>query len=358
MNQRPWAAWATFAIVSALGLFPAVSIAEPETSAAKELATQSQESQSTGRLSHDRPWFRNTTPENRHRAAQLDHEGNALLKQHLFAEAMIKYQEALRYWQHPRIYYHLTIAQIELGEDPVAVHENVQAALRYDGGGLTSEEQERARAYRKLLHRQLVEIAVVCEQPGVQVKLDGELLMTGPGAKRKLVKPGQYQITASKRGYLSVNQTVLLLPEEHKRVDLKLFTLAEVSGTKRYWNASRPWMIFGAGAAIAVLGGALHWRGSHNITKHDDLFAQKHPDGSPPGGDRALEGLLERGVVQYRLGIANYIAGGTALATGLVLALINRPRPYRIDRSAESFRVSLLPSISPEASGVSAAFSF
>ncbi len=329
----------------------------------KSEPTKSEPAQPVAKSYSGKPWFVGTTPADRRRAAELDGEGNELLKQHLFAEAMAKYQEALSHWDHPRIQYHLTIVRIELSEDPVATHESAQAALRYDGRGLTADERERARNYLKLLRQQLVELEVTCAQLGVQVKVAGKAFMTGPGSKRTLLKPGQYQITASKRGYIAVNQTVLLLPQEHKRVDLKLFTLADVSGSRRYWNPRMPWLVLGAGAAVAAVGGTLHWRAKVNFDRHDYEALPNASDCAAENGchvndEHSPEYIVDRANLQQGFAIAGYIAAGTTIATGLVLALVNRPRPYRIDRSAESFRVSVLPAVSAEGAGVSAAVSF
>ncbi|MCG8417479.1 MAG: PEGA domain-containing protein [Proteobacteria bacterium] len=338
-----------------IGSLASVATAQSPGGRQKEPAGQTHPSPSKAK-----PWFAGTTLANRQKAARLDKEGNELLKRHLFAEAMGKYQEALQYWQHPRIHYHLTIVQIELGDDPLVTYRSAKTALRYDGAALTADERERARGYKKLLRRQLVEIEVACSQPGVQVKLGGKPLMNGPGVKRTLVKPGDYEITARKAGYIALNQTVQLWPEQKKRVDLKLFTLQDVSGTQRRWQRWKPWAVVGAGAAVAAVGGVLHWRAKVNIDKHDDLLKTipECTQGCAPSHENSPEDILSRGYVQQKFAITGYLIGGTALAAGLTLALLNRPRAYRLDKSDEAFRVSVVPAVTPQAVGVSAGMSF
>jgi hypothetical protein len=54
-----------------------------------------------------------------------------------------------------------------------------------------------------------------------------------------------------------------------------------------------------------------------------------------------------------------YVVGGAAVITGVTLMLLNRPRPYRIDReSSEPTGVTVVPVVSPDGAGVSAAFRF
>ena len=296
-----------------------------------------------------KPWNADTSLEDRRKAADLDREGNQLLEQLRFRDAMARYQEALEYWNHPRIQYHLAIVRIELDEDPLATYDSVEQALRYDGAGLTDDEQERAREYKKLLRRQLAEVEVACDQDGVAVTVAGKAFMTGPGVKRALVAPGEHQITASKKGHLAVKQTIVLFPREKKRIELKLFTLADVSGTRRYWKQQTPWTVVGTGATAAALGGLLHWRAKRNIDLHDQLLLTRHEcmQGCKPGDPGSPASVLDRGKTQQTLAITSYVVGGAALLTGLTLVVLNQPRGYRIDRSEESFRVHVVPSVSP-----------
>ena len=46
--------------------------------------------------------------------------------------------------------------------------------------------------------------------------------------------------------------------------------------------------------------------------------------------DPALQSLLAGARTEQTAAFAAYVAGGTLLATGAILAWINRPQPYRI----------------------------
>lgn len=308
-----------------------------------------------------RPWSAGVSSSDRVIAGELHKQGNDLLKQQLFADALVKYRAALEHWDHPRIHYHITLALIQLGGDPLAAYHSVSRALRHDGAALKPDQLERARDYRLLLRGQLVEIRVRCDQPGVEVTIDGETALVGPGSASRLRRPGQYQVAATRAGHLAVTRSVLLLPGEDRVITFHLFTFEQLTGTRRLWQPWKPWATAGAGAAVVALGSVLHWRARSDIRRFDREL-QTRPEcavvgcnDDDPGSPAAL---LTRGELQQDIAITGYVVGGAMVASGLVMAYLNRPRSYRIDRSDESFRVTVIPRATPESIGVVAAGSF
>ena len=310
---------------------------------------------STQTSSVAKPWEHGVSLEDRQVALRLYREGNGLLKRALFAEALVKYRAALLRWDHPRIHYHIALSLTQLGDDPVVTHESVQRALRYEGAALKPDQLERARDFKLLLRRQLVELEVRSEQPGVEIKVDGKPLVTGPGRAQRLIAPGEHQVTASKRGYLTVNRSLLLLPGQTKRATVQLFTLEDVSQEQRRWATWKPWAAVGAGALAVIASGVLHGLARRDIQGFDDKLLERCPEGCR---DEALEAELERGQLMQSMALGGYAVGGATLITGLLLAYLNRPRVVRIDRSAETFRVSLAPTFSDQSLGVVAGLGF
>ncbi len=351
-----WKTWTHWAIVLAVSAWTVCGLSG---AAIAQMTTE----QATLRANSDaaKPWEVSADQSQQTMATELYRQGNQMLRQERYGEALAKYREALAHWDHPRIHYHVALALVQLGDDPVAAYDSVEQALRYDGKALKPDQLERARDYKLLLRRQLVQIEVSSEQADVEVKFDGKVLVLGPGTAKRLVTPGTYQITASKRGYLTVNRSILLLPGQDKQVALALFTLDDLTVSRRYWQPWKPWATAGAGAALVALGGVLHWRAKVNIDSFDDALLQD-PDcldgGCLDDGDSARSALLDRGRLQQDAALASYIIGGTVLSAGLVLTVLNRPRSYRVDKGKESFRISVAPTVSPHGTTLVAKFRF
>lgn len=326
-----------------------VVIAAPDAAVAQGQAASDQE-----------PWSEGISVEDRRQAEDLYEEGNGLLEQGLFAEALVKYREALVHWEeHPRIHYKIVAVLELLGQfdvDPAAAYEHVRRALRHDGKGLDADLLDKARGFARSLRARLVELQVRCDQPGVAIELDGALLMTGPGTVARLVVPGAHQITASKPGYLTVNESLSLLLGQDHRLDLRLFTLADSSVTTRRWKRWKPWAAAGAGAALILVGGTLHWRAQVNMGRFDrDLEDRCLRRVSCGGLDGRSPWLSE---AQETAAFAAYGIGAATLAAGLFLAYTNRSQSYHIDRRKESLRISVTPAVSRETASVRALLRF
>ena len=65
---------------------------------------------------------------------------------------------------------------------------------------LVFKQYEQALNYQQLLRKQIGEVELSCAQDGVTVKLDGKLVLTGPGTTRALLLLGEHQLVASKQG--------------------------------------------------------------------------------------------------------------------------------------------------------------
>jgi hypothetical protein len=61
---------------------------------------------------HDTPWSRGVTDAAKAQAQALLEEGNALIVQNLFREALAKYEAALAAWDHPAIRFNMVRALI------------------------------------------------------------------------------------------------------------------------------------------------------------------------------------------------------------------------------------------------------
>jgi hypothetical protein len=337
--------WVGICVMLALAAGPAAAQSEPDTM----MDGLSEEG--------NRPWAQGVSRENQEAARAIFREGNDLLRDSLFAQAAEKYREALKRWDHPGIHYNLALALINL-DQPIAVYEAFGKAMKFGAAPIDEDKLERARSYRTLLEQQLAQVEIVCEEPGASVSMDGKFLFTAPGMHSGLMRAGEHDIVASKPGYFTETQQLVLSPGEKKRVELTLLRLDQAGETVQRWSPWLPWSVVGGGLAIALGGGAMHWRAAGNFESFDQAFnVTCASNGCLQSEVPALTEQLDRAELQQKIALTSYIVGGVAVTTGLVMVFLNQPRFIRKDR-AGSKDVSFTPMVAPDMAGVSAGFRF
>src|SRR5688572_9697989 len=95
----------------------------------------------------DRPWATNVSKEDQDAAWELVREGNALLKDSIFRQAVDKYREALKRWDHPAIHYNLALALLNL-DQPLEVNKHLDKAMQYGALPLEQDKFEHAKGYK------------------------------------------------------------------------------------------------------------------------------------------------------------------------------------------------------------------
>jgi tetratricopeptide (TPR) repeat protein len=305
----------------------------------------------------DKPWFEDTTEEQRAGARQIFLEGNRLIYVPSFAEAAQKYQEAIEIWENPAFYYNLAIAQINLLQ-PTAAYQSLQKALRYGPVPLGQGQYERALEYMKSLEAQLARVHITCNQPGVEVSLDGKVIFVGPGSYEGVEQPGAHRLVASKEGYLTESRQLVGTPGQETRVDIRLRVAARLE-TVRRWAVWKPWAAV-AGSAL-LLGGAayLDFKTTSDFEEFDASFHQRCPQGCQDAQlPEQFTSQLSSARTQQDVALVTYAAGGALLVTGAVLLYLNRERVIRIDDESDSSGISLTPVITTDGAGLSAGIRF
>ncbi|HEX8822268.1 MAG TPA: hypothetical protein VF794_20245 [Archangium sp.] len=303
----------------------------------------------------ERPWAKGVAKQQQEAAIALFESGNGLLKESIFIKAVENYRKALALWDHPGIHYNLALALMNL-DQPIEVHEHLVAAMAYGPEPLEKEKFEYARGYKTLIEKQLARVEIACDSPGAVVTMDGQKLFEAPGRYTGLVRPGAHSIIATREGYVPSDMSRTILPGETAKLDLKLYTNEDLIQYRRRWPAATPWLMVGAGLAVAAGGGWLHVQARDNLEAFDTGITECGGCNLNP----ALQGSLSRGNTFQNLAIGGYAVGGAALVTGAVLVYLNQPQPFRVDPNQKQQLevVSISPLLGGGTRGVQALFRF
>jgi hypothetical protein len=314
-----------------------------------------QQSDLGGGGAQERPWAKGVPADKQAAALALFRDGNFLLKNSLFPRAVEKYREALKLWNHPAIHYNMALALLNLNE-PLSLHHHLTEAMRHGEAPLDKDKFERATTFKKLIEQQLSRVEITCDAPGAVVSMDGQVLFTAPGRYEGLVRPGKHSITATKEGFLPTDMNQTLLPGETASLSVKLYTATDLTRYRRQWSAWKPWAVVGAGAAVALAGGALHMQARGSFEKFDTRIVEC--GGCIPAQE--VTDLRTRGTSMQQLAFGAYAVGGAALVTGAVLAFINRPQAYQInpDEAGAPESASIAPLLGHGEGGILATFRF
>jgi hypothetical protein len=165
--------------------------------------------------------WQEASPEARQAAEALFAEGSRLFTEWQFAQAEERYRAALTYWKHPLVYLYLSRAMERQG-DLVGAYETLQKALRHEPLPFSADDLQVTGKLKEELESRLAWIEVDCNQAGAEVWFDGKIWFKGPGQPQRVVRPGQYLLTARKAGFMPVTRLVSLKPGSHARVELRM----------------------------------------------------------------------------------------------------------------------------------------
>ncbi|MET0404650.1 MAG: hypothetical protein ABW123_19705, partial [Cystobacter sp.] len=253
---------------------------------------------------------------------------------------------------HPAIHYNLALALMNL-DQPIEIHDHLEAALRFGAEPLEAEKFEYARNYKLLLEKQLAFLDVTCDTPGAAVFLNGRALFQAPGRYSGLVRPGVHTVAASLQGHLPEDQKHTLLPGQTAHVALRLYTAEQLTRYRRSFPVPLPWLVMGAGAVLVGGSAWMHFTAFERFDRFDAGIQQC--GGCVPS--RTLSIQLRQGHLLQGSAITGYAVGSAALVTGAILATLNQPQPYRIDPSQLTqppVSVSVAPLLGGGAGGVQA----
>ncbi len=312
-----------------------------------------------------RPWAAGVSTENQRGALEKFREGNAKLNDGLFKDAVTKYREALKFWDHPAIHYNLALALLNL-DQPLEVHDSLQKAIKFGPEPLEKEKFDHANKYLHLVEQQIAWIEITCKKPGAKVSVDGkEIFTVGPngegGFHRGRVRIGKHAFIAEKPGYNAEAEVPFIGPGETFRLELKLYTADELTRHRRKWDATwMPYAVIGGGVAAGILGGVFTLSANSSYEDFDAEVARCNTSSMGMGCDAAMvQNLRDSGDTKRTLGYVGYGVAGGAIVTGLILAFLNREESYQItaddlrreQRAKASGTVTVTPLVAPNAGG-------
>lgn len=322
-----------------------------------------------GAVDADAPWNQGVDMDRRRAARDVFRQANELARKRFFASAAAKYKQAIELWPHPAFAYNLALAQLQL-DQIIEAHANLERALAHGPAPLTGR-YEQARQEIARIESELSPIEVTCAEPGAHVMLDGKIVFTAPGAYRGVVRPGAHQIVATRRGLPPVVEQIVASPGERGSFAITFeYPEVDVAITTRRWAAWKSYAVVSTGAALLMAGAALDWHSTRLFDEHDRKLVELCPEGcmnAPPG----LDDRQARAESEQRFAVIAYAVGGTVLVTGAIMAYLGRERVHhervrqapnapdtRTSAGASIGSTALVPLVSPDGIGVSAAFRF
>ena len=147
----------------------------------------------------------------------------------------------------------------------------------------------------------------------------------------------------------------MLKAGDNEPLRIKLLTPEEGIVYERPWPVWTPFVIMGAGLAVAAGGGLLHLRARDSFHGFDAMMLEC-PVGCVP--EPHVRDLLSRGNTLQGVAIGSYAAGGAAVVAGAMLIYLNRPQPRRLGVDGNENRVSVAPLLGNGMGGAMATFHF
>jgi len=271
----------------------------------------------------DKPWAAGVSEQDQAAALAMYRDGNTEFEGSRYAQALAKYREAVKHWDHPAIRFNMAVALINL-DQPLEAYESLERAMKFGADPLGAEGFAQAVTYKKLLDGQLTHLRVTCDSDGAEVTLDGKPFLKCKGEAARMLVPGEHQVVASKQGYQTETAALVLVPgKEHVHV----VHLAPVA-TKlvRRWSANRPWIVVGIGAGAALLGGVFELQSRSDYDAFDKYVMTACPAGCGPTMPVDM-GQKSKAHIENIAGVSLLAAGGLTAVAGLVGVYLNIPRP-------------------------------
>jgi hypothetical protein len=157
-----------------------------------------------------RPWADGVSEREQAVAIELYSAGNREFVENRHVQALAKYREAIRHWDHPAIRFNIAVSLISL-DQLVEARDNLERSLAHGAAALGADAYAQALTQRTLLDGKLARLTLDCPEPNEEVMIDGKLVFKGPGTVEQFLLPGEHQVVATKPGSLPASRKIVLV---------------------------------------------------------------------------------------------------------------------------------------------------
>jgi hypothetical protein len=261
-------------------------------------------------------------------ALELYVAGNLEFTESRFAQALAKYKEAIQHWDHPAIRFNMAVCLINL-DQALEAKENLERSLTHGDRPLGADAYSQGLTYRKLLDAQLAHVKVACQEPGTQVTLDGKFLLTGPGAVDQFLVAGEHQLVATKVGFLTASNTLVLIAGKLTTYKLRPLELKAVTQMVRRWEPWKPWAVLAGGGVVAGLSALIYVAAASNFAAYDRGITTQCPRGCDMAKLVELSDIRhrrDRAQVEQVVAFSLLSTGGAVVVGSMIGLILNQPR--------------------------------
>lgn len=284
----------------------------------------------------DPPWGRGVSAADKAAAQRLLEEGNQQFLANRHKEALATYEAAVARWDHPAIRFNIVRTQVAL-DKLIEAYDNLEKALAYGAAPLEDAVYAEALNYRRLLARQVAELEVHCDQPGVELKIDGDLRVPCPAVRKVRMPPGKHIVTGTGPALTTVARDVVLEPGALATVEIHLEPIGTANlVTRPRWARWKPWAVVAGGVVLTGVGGVFN-----HVARRDADEVDRRSRISCTMGctdeeyrDLGLADLESRVRRSNAISLTALAVGTVTLLVGGALVVANRPRLYVRETSA------------------------
>jgi hypothetical protein len=281
---------------------------------------------STGIAAADpQPWTVGVTDDQKTKAKLLLDEGNALLIDKKYVEALEKYTEAVGVWDHPAIRFNMVRCEVFL-DRIVEASDNLEKALKYGAAPLEETVYQEALSFQRLLANQIGTVEVECGQSDVALTLDGKPLATCPTKQTRKLRTGAHQIVGKKQGLLTKTVELDVFGGKTDTISITLDPLAKGARVVHRYPGYVPWVVFAAGAAFAATGTVLQVSARSEMDSYDALVDQRCGTRCEAAEISDIADIKRGAERRSQVGVSMIAIGSAGVVAGAVLLYLNRGR--------------------------------
>ena len=216
------------------------------------------------------------TPQAMKEAGERYERGLSLYSGGEYLLALVEFERAYQLAPNYRVLYNVGQVRIQLARYSKA-REALEEYLRQGGDEINAERRKAVEADLQMLAERTAKLAIVSNEPGADIALDGVGVGTTPLAEPIVVDAGEHTVEVRKNGFYGKSSHVTLAGRDDLEVRLDITKIPESKAVVVEGGSSRPdrslvWVGWAATGALAVGAGVVGYLG---VTKANDLESMR-----------------------------------------------------------------------------------